>query len=194
MLGGPIFWEMNCCHLLSWHHHSLCCSCAPPQPGVELHHPLFPTDSSFLPFHWCLCPLSVSLVAINGAFHPLLAPVTAGRGKIMKIPAGSKMVVIPKWCLSVPGRSRALRAALGTSWHQCNELLVGSGAQLTCVVTWELLQSCPCHHWHQLSGRGRDFCGSNSVFFLPMSFIPLSQSGRASETKRERGHLYPARK
>lgn len=144
--GGHIFWEMNCCHLLSWHHDSLFCSCAPPQPGVELHHSLFSTGSSFLPFHLCPCPLSVSLVAINGAFHPFLAPVTAGRGKIMKIPAGSKIVVIPKWCLSLPGTSQALRAALGTSWHQCNELLVGSGAQLACVVTWQALQSCPCHH------------------------------------------------
>ncbi|KAI1233056.1 hypothetical protein IHE44_0006249, partial [Lamprotornis superbus] len=31
-------------------------------------------------------------VAINGAFHPFIAPVTAGRGKILKIPAGSRMV------------------------------------------------------------------------------------------------------
>ncbi|XP_041890715.1 small G protein signaling modulator 1 isoform X1 [Corvus kubaryi] len=70
-------------------------------------------------------------VAINGAFHPFLAPVTAGRGKIMKIPAGSKMVVIPKWCLSLPGTSRALRAALGTSWHQLpQDLMDAPGAVL----------------------------------------------------------------
>ncbi|XP_064377938.1 small G protein signaling modulator 1 isoform X1 [Dromaius novaehollandiae] len=60
-------------------------------------------------------------VTINGNFHTFLASVisvTAGRGKILRTPAASKMVVIPKWSLSLLTASRPPLATLGAIRHQ----------------------------------------------------------------------------
>ncbi|XP_068767775.1 small G protein signaling modulator 1 isoform X2 [Struthio camelus] len=60
-------------------------------------------------------------VTINGNFHPCLASVisvTAGRGKILRTPAASKMVVIPKRSLSLLTASRPPLATLGAVRHQ----------------------------------------------------------------------------
>ncbi|XP_029880934.1 small G protein signaling modulator 1 isoform X3 [Aquila chrysaetos chrysaetos] len=66
-------------------------------------------------------------VTINGNFHPFLVSVisiAAVRGKITRTPAASKMVVIPKWFLSVPITSRPPLAALRATQHWLPQDLV----------------------------------------------------------------------
>ncbi|XP_065595357.1 small G protein signaling modulator 1 isoform X1 [Cyrtonyx montezumae] len=61
------------------------------------------------------------LVTISGHFHPFLASVvsvTAGRGKVVRTPAASKVVVIHKWSPILSTVSRPPLAALGATQHQ----------------------------------------------------------------------------
>ncbi|XP_075625483.1 small G protein signaling modulator 1 isoform X3 [Balearica regulorum gibbericeps] len=73
-------------------------------------------------------------VTINGNFHPFLVSVisiAAERGKIARTPAASKMVVIPKWFLSLPITSRPPLAAPGATRHQLpQDLMDTPGAGL----------------------------------------------------------------
>lgn len=126
-----------------------------PRGGLNCVSLFFSTDSSFLPFHLCPCPLSVSLVTINGNFHPFLVSVisiTAMRGKIARTSAASKMVVIPKWFPSLPITSRPPLAALGATRHRCNAAVLC--VWFCCLPVLSLDNSCrgvPCHCWLSLT-------------------------------------------
>jgi len=139
---------MNCCNLLSWHHQVYVVPVDLPRGGWNCVSSFFSTGSSFLPFHLCPCPLSLSLVTINGNFHPFLASVisiAAVRGKMARTPAASKTLVIPKWFPSLPIASRAPLAALGASRCQCNAAV---WVWFCCLPVLSLASSCrgvPCH-------------------------------------------------
>lgn len=139
---------MNCCHLLGCHHQSLCGSCGPSQRELELH-------QFFLLYRFFLSPLSfvplssLSLVTINGNFHQFLASVVyiaAVRGKIVRTPAASKTVVIPKWCPSLPITSQPPLATPGASQHHCNATVIGVCCYCLPVLSLDNShRGVPCH-------------------------------------------------
>lgn len=114
-----------------------------PRGGWNCISSLFSMDSAFTPFDLCLCPLSVSLVPINGNFQPFLASVisiSAMRGRSTRTAAASRMVVTPKWFLRLPITSRPPFAPLETARHQCNAAVVG--VRCCCSPVLSLDRSC----------------------------------------------------
>lgn len=163
---------MSCCYHLRWRHQSV--------HFLQIFPEGSGTASVLSPlrilscFHLCPCPVSVSLVTINGHFHPFLASVisiTAGRGKVVRTPAASKAVVIHKWSPVLSIVPQPPLAARGAAQHQCNAAVIMSvrcslcchlaiPAEVFCVTD----PSAPA----QCDGKGEGFNWSISAFFLPI--------------------------